>query len=291
MAGKSRLHGGVTLGMTLLLLLLMGGLLAYSAQQQVNELRLQASEFRQREAFSQAEANLAQAIALLTRYHERAPAQALWPTPVRVQSQALQTYGSQGWLWQLSSPIQVAESRVLVQRQVLATPLLVRRPPRALLLAGVDPGGERSELLDYLFAMPRVSQALGELRRLAVQAAGDCQTLNSQTSGLILVHGACVLRGQIGTQAEPALLVLTSGELQLTSDTSFHGLLLLLGDDGSSSVQWSPGARLYGAVASHTPLPPLAPGAIEYRADIVVRLQASPALWRYEPVAGSWRDW
>ncbi len=292
MVGSRHTRGGLTISMTLLLLLMMGGLLAFSAQEQLSELRIQANEFRQREALSQAEGNLAQAIALLMRYHQTAHKQMQWPDSVTVEGHALQLQGRQGYIWQLSSQGMGQEAHIVVRRQVLAVPLLLRRPSSGFLPPDLLQAGVRVDYLDYLFGMPTSAHAITELTSMATQHVVDCNALDNEVAGLLLVEGPCVLRRKIGSAAHPVLLVVTSGTLQFEADASFYGLLLLLGDKQGRSIQWRPGAKLYGALVSQGSQPEAFSDLdVEYRPEILTRLQNSPALWRCELVAGSWRDW
>lgn len=288
MAGRRPITGGVTLSMTLFVLLLMGGLLAFSAQQQVSELRTQASEFRQQEALGQAEANLAQAIALLVQFRQAAPDQAQWPAQVDVTSQPL---ASTGWAWQLSAQGGGSEAHSVVRRQLLAYPLLLRRPLSGVVAPERGDTAGVVDPLDYLFGIPVTAHASAQLTSLATRRIRDCHTLDSQASGLLLVQSGCALQGQVGRAEQPLILVSTSGELQLASDARFYGLLVLLGHEGEPSVNMAAGARLYGALVSQHPLPIDLGAVIEHRPEILVALQHSPSLWRFELVAGSWRDW
>ena len=243
MAGRRPITGGVTLSMTLFVLLLMGGLLAFSAQQQVSELRTQASEFRQQEALGQAEANLAQAIALLVQFRQAAPDQAQWPAQVDVTSQPL---ASTGWAWQLSAQGGGSEAHSVVRRQLLAYPLLLRRPLSGVVAPERGDTAGVVDPLDYLFGIPATAQASAQLTSLATRRIRDCHTLDSQASGLLLVQSGCALQGQVGRAEQPLILVSTSGELQLASDARFYGLLVLLAIRGSPRYRWGQGRDSMG---------------------------------------------
>ena len=120
----------------------------------------------------------------------------------------------------------------------------------------------------------------------------NCSGLNGASSGLIWVTGNCNPPGNIGTAANPVLLVV-QGDTTINAGNHLYGLLYMFDPSGSTPKLIANGnAHLHGAVFAHSGVDLQLNGGfvLEYDSDVLENIQNSPAARALARIPGAWSD-
>lgn len=155
-------------------------------------------------------------------------------------------------------------------------------------LVGNDPDFP-PDLFDYLFGVPD-----DEYQTIKDEAkvVANCSGLNGASSGLIWVTGNCNPPGNIGTAANPVLLVV-QGDTTINAGNHLYGLLYMFDPSGSTPKLIANGnAHLHGAVFAHSGVDLQLNGGfvLEYDSDVLENIQNSPAARALARIPGAWSD-
>jgi len=155
-------------------------------------------------------------------------------------------------------------------------------------LVGNDPNFP-PDLFEYLFGVPAA-----EYQTIKDQAkvVANCGGLSGASSGLIWVTGDCSPPGNIGTAANPVLLVV-QGNATINAGSHLYGLLYMFDPSGSTPKLIANGnAHLHGAVFSHAGVDLQLNGGfvLEYDSDVLENIQNSPSARALARIPGGWSD-
>ena len=104
---------------------------------------------------------------------------------------------------------------------------------------------------------------------------GDCKLSSSGLKG----HSA----------KTPMLVIVEKGNIHLSANTAFYGLLVHISDNGSNySLNVENGASIVGALTSNKTLNTMLIGGVNYSQETLNMLQQQPALQKIIPIPGSW---
>lgn len=157
-------------------------------------------------------------------------------------------------------------------------------------LIGSDPNFP-PDLFQFLFGVPA-----SDYQKIKDQATvvADCSGLSASSSGLIWVTGDCSPPGNIGTAANPVLLVV-QGDTTLNGTIHIYGLLYMFPPPPSTLVpklKANGNAHLHGAVFAQGGVDLQLTGGfvLEYDKDVLGNLKNSPSGRGLARVAGGWSD-
>lgn len=145
------------------------------------------------------------------------------------------------------------------------------------------------DLFEFLFGVPAA-----EYQKIKDEAkvVANCSGLGTSSSGLIWVTGNCSPGGNIGSEANPVLLVV-EGDTTLNAGTQFYGLLYMFNPAGGTPKLTANGnAHLHGAVFAHDGVDLQLNGGfvLEYDSKVLDNLKNSPSSRGLARIPGAWSD-
>lgn len=150
------------------------------------------------------------------------------------------------------------------------------------------------DLLWYLFNEPDSAQGWLRLRSQALAELNDCQGLDSQSHGLIIINGDCELNQPVGSVSAPLLLIVRNGAVQLTGNGVLYGLLLSHHSEPQAAekdIRMTGNAMIHGAlIANHLLAQSNALVVVRFDGVVLTRLQQAAALQVSQYLAGSRQD-
>lgn len=155
-------------------------------------------------------------------------------------------------------------------------------------LIGNDPDFP-DDLFEFLFGVPAA-----EYQKIKDEAkvVANCSGLGTASTGLIWVTGDCSPPGDIGSEANPVLMVV-EGDTTLNAGTQFYGLLYMFDPSGGTPKLIANGAaHLHGAVFAHDGVDLQLNGGfvLEYDSEVLDNLKNSPSSRGLARVPGGWSD-
>lgn len=157
-------------------------------------------------------------------------------------------------------------------------------------LIGNDPDFP-DDLFEFLLGVPEA-----EYQKIKDEAkvVANCSGLGTASTGLIWVTGNCNPPGNIGSEANPVLLVV-EGDTTLNAGTQFYGLLYMFPPPPSTLVPKltaNGNAHLHGAVFAHDDVDLQLTGGfvLEYDSKVLDNLKNSPSSRGLARVPGGWSD-
>lgn len=155
-------------------------------------------------------------------------------------------------------------------------------------LVGNDPNFP-PDLFEYLFGVP-----VAEYQTIKDEAkiVANCSGLSGASSGLIWVTGDCSPPGNIGTAANPVLLVV-QGDTTINAGNHLYGLLYMFDPLGGTPKLIANGnAHLHGAVFAHEDVDLQLNGGfiLEYDSEVLENIQNSPSARALARIPGAWSD-
>lgn len=155
-------------------------------------------------------------------------------------------------------------------------------------LVGNDPKFP-PDLFEYLFGVP-----VAEYQTVKDEAkvVANCSGLSGASSGLIWVTGNCSPPGNIGTAANPVLLVV-QGDTTINAGNHLYGLLYMFDPSGGTPKLIANGnAHLHGAVFAHEDVDLQLNGGfiLEYDSEVLENIQNSPSARALARIPGAWSD-
>ncbi len=142
-----------------------------------------------------------------------------------------------------------------------------------------------TDLFSYVFGVP---DAKFQTIKNEFTPIG-CSSLSGQPAGRYWT-GGCILTGvTVGSQAEPVILVVESGDLTITGGV-FFGLIYVRDPAGTHDIAIGGGATLYGALVSDRDIDSIMGGANFIYDDNVLRRSASSSGGGFSKLTGGWRD-
>jgi len=133
-----------------------------------------------------------------------------------------------------------------------------------------------------------------QVKSNAIQASG-CGGLNTSSSGLIWVTGACSISTSVGSFDAPVLIVVQDGAVSITCGGEIFGMLFVFSSSGYSAtatnVHLAGGTTFYGAIMTNTKID-LGNGTYKMRFDknALENIQRNPSGRALSRVPGSWTD-
>jgi hypothetical protein len=153
--------------------------------------------------------------------------------------------------------------------------------------ADIVEGGEipalPADLFQYVFGLPRLDA--GILKDSAHEVLADCSTLPGKPGGLYWITGDCTIDTDVGTLAEPVMLVV-EGDLSLDDGIDLYGGLYVL-DTATLSSTGSP--NLHGVLFIDGDLD-LGAGGLALNYDDVVLANLNRVGGRHAAIPGAWND-
>lgn len=146
------------------------------------------------------------------------------------------------------------------------------------------------DLFAYVFGTPSAS-AEDYLTRQATPL-DDCSTLNAASAGLYWYRGAddCTLAGQIGSLAEPVVLV-SDAPIRINANGVVYGVLYARAVSGATDLFTATGSpQIYGSVVLEGGANMAGTPSIIYNKAVIQNILNSPQFLLLAPVAGSWSD-
>ncbi len=155
-------------------------------------------------------------------------------------------------------------------------------------LVGNDPDFP-PDLFQFLFSVPA-----SDYQKIKDQAnvVENCDGLSGSSSGLIWVTGGCNPSGNIGTAANPVLLVV-QGDTTLNGSSHLYGLLYMFNPSGGTPKLTATGnAHLHGAVSAHGGVDMQLTGGfvLEFDKGVLENLKNSPSARGLARIPGAWSD-
>ncbi len=159
-----------------------------------------------------------------------------------------------------------------------------RSPPGPDLV--VNNPGFPPDLFQFLFGVPAADfQVIMD----QAEVVTGCGGLSDLSSGLIWVTGNCDPRGNIGTAANPVILVV-QGDTSINAGSHLYGLLYMFKTGGTSNLIGN--AHLHGAVFAHSGVSLKLNGGfvLEYDTKVLENLKNSPSARGLARIPGAWSD-
>ncbi len=149
-------------------------------------------------------------------------------------------------------------------------------------------------LLTYVFGVSTINELVQKLSNQGRSVLANCSSLNTASSGLYIVKGNCTPSGDVGTTANPVVLVVWNGDLTLNANRNFYGLVFAYVDAGVTGydIKLNGGATVHGALVSNYQLGQ-SNGTYNavYDATVLQNISQGSAFSYIARVPGSWRDW
>lgn len=149
-------------------------------------------------------------------------------------------------------------------------------------------------LLAYIFGVSTINELVQKLNNQGRSVITDCSSLDTSSSGLYIVKGNCTPSGDVGSTANPVVLVVWNGNLTLNANRNFYGLVFAYADAGATGfdIKLNGGATVYGALVSNYQLGQ-SNGTYNavYDSTVLQNISTGSAFSYIARVPGSWRDW
>lgn len=108
------------------------------------------------------------------------------------------------------------------------------------------------------------------------------------------IDGNCVLDSSAlshSSNSQPTLLFVVNGDVSLSANTHFYGLIVMLSTTSSSyTLNVSASATVTGAYVSNAPIYSNINGIVAPSPALLKTLQAHTALAKIIPIPGTWYD-
>lgn len=150
------------------------------------------------------------------------------------------------------------------------------------------------DLISYLFNLPSIEWL--QLQQQSDNVLENCDTLDINSWGVIWVNGDCNVsaNSQIGSAADPIILIIYDGNVDFQNNVVMHGLLFSfkpLDSIKALDINMQTDSAVFGVVVANYQLG--TKGALTrvvFQADVMQKLQDSKKLQRVARVPGSWHD-
>lgn len=148
-------------------------------------------------------------------------------------------------------------------------------------------------LLSYVFGVSTIYELVDRLNGLHRSVLPDCNSLDTSSTGLYIVNGNCAPVSDLGSPANPIVLVVWDGDLAINGNTNIYGIVFIYSSGASSpKVQLVGGATVYGALIATANVDNSAGSyTAVYDADILKRIEDGSQFSYIARISGSWRDW
>lgn len=123
----------------------------------------------------------------------------------------------------------------------------------------------------------------------------DCSSLNTSSSGLYWITGSCSITNDVGSFANPVMIVVQDNDISVTGSGYIFGILFAFGSSGYSStatsVHLAGGTTLYGAIMANTKID-MGNGTYRMRFDsnVLSNIANNASGRSLSRIPGSWSD-
>lgn len=146
-----------------------------------------------------------------------------------------------------------------------------------------------SDMFAYLFGVPTADYI--QVKQMAT-VISDCTGLNTTSAGLYWVTGNCTISGNIGSFANPVLLIV-QGDISMNANNYVMGVMFAFSTDPTAtlSVTLNGGPTLYGGIMTNANISlPVGTFKMRYDADVITNLKNNLSGRGLAKVPGSWAD-
>lgn len=170
----------------------------------------------------------------------------------------------------------------------------------------ITPGGKNSDkdmiandpnfptdLFQFLFGVPNTSYQ--QIKNQAT-VVDNCSALNSSSSGLYWVTDTNCTIGDVGSAANPVLIVGdvgAAGRITINANSNFYGLMFMFSPGSpptSGELKSNGNAHLHGAVMAYADLKLNGSFILEYDKSVLTALRNNPENRILARIPGSWSD-
>lgn len=152
------------------------------------------------------------------------------------------------------------------------------------------PASFPNDLFEYIFGVPREkSQVIKDEATIL----SDCNSLNTDSSGLYWIEGSCAPGNNIGSKAAPVLLVV-EGDIKLNGNRQNFGLVFAFSNSATVqlNVELNGTATVYGAVVASKNIDKANGNFnMEYDSEVLVNLYSNIGSHGFTFIPGSWADY
>lgn len=149
-----------------------------------------------------------------------------------------------------------------------------------------------SDLFAYVFGYSSANWQ--DVKSDASYLLTSCSSLTGSETGLIVVEGDCDLKVNIGSQTNPALILVVDGDLTLNANKNYYGVIFSFHTDPSvsTSLKANGTAEMNGALLANHDVD-ISSGTFGVRFDELAlgNIKTGSAFQRVWRLPGSWRDW
>lgn len=146
-----------------------------------------------------------------------------------------------------------------------------------------------SDVFAYLFGVPTADYI--QVKQSATVIA-DCSGLNTASAGLYWVTGNCTIPGNVGSFANPVLLIV-EGNISMNANNYVMGVMFAFSTNPAAtlSVTLNGGPTLYGGIMTNANISlPVGTFKMRYDANVIGNLKNNLSGRGLAKVPGSWAD-
>lgn len=146
-----------------------------------------------------------------------------------------------------------------------------------------------SDMFEYLFGVPTADYI--QVKQTATVIA-NCSGLDTASAGLYWVTGNCTIPGNVGSFANPVLLIV-QGDISMNANNYVMGVMFAFSTDPTAtlSVTLNGGPTLYGGIMTNANISlPVGTFKMRYDADVITNLKNNLSGRGLAKVPGSWAD-
>ncbi|EKE68259.1 hypothetical protein B3C1_17167 [Gallaecimonas xiamenensis 3-C-1] len=149
-----------------------------------------------------------------------------------------------------------------------------------------------SDLFAYTFGISSTNWQ--DIKSDASYLLSNCNALTGAETGLIVVEGDCDLKVNMGSQTNPALILVVDGDLTLNANKSYYGVIFSFhtSDTVVTDFKANGAASMNGAIIANHDVA-ISNGTFGVRFDELAlgNVTTSSSFQRVWRLPGSWRDW
>lgn len=146
-----------------------------------------------------------------------------------------------------------------------------------------------SDMFQYLFGVPTADYI--QVKQMATVIA-DCSGLDTTSAGLYWVTGNCTIPGNVGSFANPVLLIV-EGDISMNANNYVMGVMFAFSTNPAAtlSVTLNGGPTLYGGVMTNANISlPVGTFKMRYDVNVITNLKNNLSGRGLAKVPGSWAD-
>lgn len=145
------------------------------------------------------------------------------------------------------------------------------------------------DMFEYLFGVPTADYI--QVKQMAT-VISDCTGLNTTSAGLYWVTGNCTIPGNVGSFANPVLLIV-QGDISMNANNYVMGVMFAFSTNPAAtlSVTLNGGPTLYGGIMTNANISlPVGTFKMRYDANVISNLKNNLSGRGLSKVPGSWAD-